>query len=273
MTDALAFATQLALQAGRLLLEQHSLSGTKASLKRDRTVVTAADLAADRLISQSIRERYPEDEQLSEELQPEYKGDEGDSNVKKHRAFRRERPVWIIDPLDGTTNFSLGLHYWGVSIARLEDGLPKVAALYFPLLDELYTTERDRGAYLNGDRIRVRPPDKDQPTSFFSCCSRTHKRYDVKVRYKTRILGSAAYDLCSVARGVAVLGFQATPKIWDIAGAWLLLEEAGGVVETHDRSEPFPLMVLDDYNLQAYPTLAAANQEVLAKGREWIQPK
>lgn len=273
MTEALTFATQLALQTGRLLLEEHSLSGTQASLKKDRTVVTEADLAADRLINLGIRERYPEDELLSEELQPEYEGDEKDANAKEHGAYRRERPVWIIDPLDGTTNFSLGLHYWGVSIARLEEGLPEVAALYFPLLDELYTTARGQGAYLNGDRIHVRPPDKDHPTSFFSCCSRTHRRYDVRVRYKTRILGCAAYDLCCVARGAAVLCFQATPKIWDIAGAWLLVGEAGGVVETHDFSKPFPLMVLEDYNQQAYPTLAAANREVLTKGREWIQPK
>lgn len=273
MIDALTFATQLALQTGRLLLEHHSPTGTQASLKTDRTVVTTADLAADRLISQAIREGFPYDELLSEELRPEYESHASDSSEKKQTAFRREKAVWVIDPLDGTTNFSLGLHYWGVSIARLEDGLPEVAALYFPLLDELYTTQRGQGAYLNGDPIRVRPPDKDHPASFFSCCSRTHKRYDVRVRYKTRILGSAAYDLCSVARGTAVLGFQATPKIWDIAGAWLMVEEAGGVVETHDSSKPFPLMVLQDYNLQAYPTLAAANQEVLAKGREWIRPK
>jgi myo-inositol-1(or 4)-monophosphatase len=273
MTDALTFATRLALQTGRLLLEHHSLTGTQASLKKDHTLVTTADLTADRLISQTIRECFPNDELLSEELQPEYKSHASGSPEKKLTAFRLEKAVWVIDPLDGTTNFSLGLHYWGVSIARLEDGLPKVAALCFPLLDELYTAQRGQGAYLNGDRIRVRPPDKDHPASFFSCCSRTHKRYDVKVRYKTRILGSATYDLCSVARGTAVLGFQATPKIWDIAGAWLMVEEAGGVVETHDSSEPFPLMVLQDYNQQAYPTLAAANQEVLAKGREWIQPK
>ncbi len=70
-----------------------------------------------------------------------------------------------------------------------------------------------------------------------------------------------------------MLGFQATPKIWDISGAWLMVEEAGGVIETYDSSEPFPLRVLEDYNQQFYPTLAAADRGTLTKGREWIQPK
>ncbi len=70
-----------------------------------------------------------------------------------------------------------------------------------------------------------------------------------------------------------MLGFQAAPKIWDIAGSWLVVKEAGGVVETYDHSKPFPLVVLEDYNRQIYPTIAAANPKLLVKAREWIQPK
>lgn len=273
MTEILAFATQLALRTGRMLRAHFSLSGSQVDLKEDQTIVTEADLDADRLISQAIQERFPEDELLSEELWSRYARQKPGSAEDSSSKYRLDKPVWVIDPLDGTTNFSLGLHYWGVSIARLVDGWPETAALYFPILEELYTAQRGSGAYLNSDRIYARIPQDDRPTAFFSCCSRTHRRYKVKVRYKTRILGSAAYDLCSVARGVAVLGFQATPKIWDIAGAWLVIEEAGGVVETHDESKPFPLIVAEDYNQQIYPTLAAANREVLSKGRAWIRPR
>jgi myo-inositol-1(or 4)-monophosphatase len=285
MADALSFATQLALQTGKLLLEHFSVSGTSAHLKADHTVVTDADLAADRSISQAIRESFPNDLILSEELQPAHpqhplpgkspvqsvhNGNEGTDNPAASPA---ERAVWIVDPLDGTTNFSLGLHYWGVSIARLVDGWPETAALYFPVIQELYTAERQGGARLNGEQLQVKAPSKDQPMAFFSCCSRTHRYYDVRVRYKTRILGSAAYNLCSVARGIAVMGFDATPKIWDIAGGWLVVSEAGGVVETLDGSRPFPLSSAEDYSQRKFPTLAAATPRLVSLGREQITPK
>ena len=109
--------------------------------------------------------------------------------------------------------------------------------------------------------------------AFFSCCSRTHRYYDVRVRYKARILGSAAYNLCTVARGVAVMGFEAPPKIWDIAGGWLVVSEAGGVVETLDGSRPFPLSSAEDYSQRKFPTLAAATQRLASLGREQITPK
>jgi myo-inositol-1(or 4)-monophosphatase len=209
---------------------------------------------------------------ISEELSPILRygwnpiESQGQENLEKNA-------VWVIDPLDGTTNFSLGLHYWGVSIARLVGGFPEIAAIYFPLIDELYTAQKGKGASLNTEHIYARPAQKGYQRTFFSCCSRTHKYYDVRVRYKTRILGSAAYDLCTVARGVSVLGFQATPKIWDIAAAWLIVEEAGGVIETHDGSNPFPIEAERDYNQQIYPTLAASNRPVLIKGREWIKAR
>ena len=257
--DTLSFTTDLARQTGELLLEYFSPRGMKASFKPDRTVVTEADLEADRLISNAIRKNFPGDTLLSEELQT--------------KATDSTNAVWVIDPLDGTTNFSLGLHYWGTSIARLVDGWPQVTALYFPLFDELYSAQVGKGATLNGEPLQTKSPGKSQPTSFFSCCSRTFRRYDVKVRYKTRILGAAAYTMCAVARGSAILGFEATPKIWDIAGGWLVVQEAGGVVETLDGSEPFPIVPGQDYGKYNYPTLTAATHGEIAKARSQIKPR
>ena len=102
---------------------------------------------------------------------------------------------------------------------------------YFPLLNELYTAQRGQGAWLNGNPIHTRPPDPDQPYGFFACCSRTHRRYQISIPYKPRILGSAAYSFCMLARGAALIGMEVSPKIWDIAGAWLLVQEAGGCIE------------------------------------------
>jgi myo-inositol-1(or 4)-monophosphatase len=257
--DTLSFTTDLARQTGLLLLEYFSPLGIKASFKSDHTVVTAADLAADKLITSAIQKNFPNDTLLSEELHPEI-GDETTA-------------VWVIDPLDGTTNFSLGMHYWGSSIARLIDGWPEVAALYFPLLDEMYTAKKGHGATFNGKTLQIKTQDKSQPTSFFSCCSRSLRQYDIKVRYKTRILGSAAYTMCALARGSAILGIESTPKIWDIAGGWLVVQEAGGVIETLDGSKPFPINTRQDYGEIDYPTLIAATTQLAEKARSQIRPK
>ena len=260
MQSKLEFAIQTSRKAGRLLLDYFQPSGMQADLKADHSVVTEADIASDKMIAKEIQGSYPADRILSEELHtsiPDYTG----------------KNVWIVDPLDGTTNFSLGLPIWGVLIALTVDGRPELASLYFPAIDELYSVQHGQGSYLNGKQITVKPTDPKQPWSFFSCCSRTFRNYTVSIPYKIRILGSAAYSLCCVARGIALLGFEATPKIWDIAGAWLLVQEAGGVIETYDDSAPFPLIPGKDYSRQDYPTLAAATPRLISKAHSQIQPK
>lgn len=263
MTAPLQFAVSLARQAGDLLLDFFQHSDLKTNFKPDHSVVTEADLAADELISKAIREQYPGDLLLSEETLTRYPNG---TNLTLH-------PLWIIDPLDGTTNFSLGLHFWGISIARLVEGRPEAAVLYFPLIKEIYTAERGRGASLNDKPIHIQSPRVEYPLPFFACCSRTFRQYNVEVPYKIRILGSACYTFCAVARGIAVLGFEATPKIWDITGAWLLVEEAGGTIETLHGSEPFPLETAMDFVGMDFPTLAAATPQFASKAREQIHPR
>jgi len=259
MESPLTFAEQLAIETGKHLLDFFSPNGTTASLKEDYSVVTEADLSADRLISQSIHDSFPADSLISEELQPSSTVSDG--------------AVWIIDPLDGTTNFSLGMPIWGVSIARLVDGWPALGAVYFPVLDELFTAQRGSGAFLNGERITTQPPIPGQPNSFFTCCTRTHRHYEVSIRYKTRILGSACYSVCAVARGMAVVGFEATPKIWDIAASWLILEEAGGAIVTIDGPQPFPLQPNFDFQQTSFPILSGANEELISTARGQIKRK
>jgi myo-inositol-1(or 4)-monophosphatase len=259
MDSSLKFATEIATQVGKLLLTFFKPDGTYTSIKEDYSVVTEADLAADQAIAEAIQHEYPTESLISEELQPSI-GETGSA-------------VWVVDPLDGTTNFSLGMPIWGVSIARLVDGWPMIAAIYFPVLDEMFTAQQGGGAFLNGERIQTQPPIPGQPNSFFSCCTRTNQRYDVSIRYKTRILGSACYSFCAVARGMAVISFEATPKIWDIAGSWLILTEAGGIIETLDNSQPFPLQANYDYRLMSFPTISGANAEMASQARKQIKPK
>jgi myo-inositol-1(or 4)-monophosphatase len=254
MDTPLEFAKDLAKRTGKQLQRYFQPLGVPTEVKADNSALTEADLAADRMISDAIGDRYPQDGILTEEAGTVYPAG------KTH--------VWIIDPLDGTTNFSLGLHYWGVSIARLTDGVPDLGALYFPLVDELLTAQRGQGAYLNGHPIEVKPPDKDKPFSFFACCSRTIRRYHIDIRYKARVLGSAAYNLSTVARGSAVIGFETSTKIWDVAAAWLLIEEAGGVIQAFDGGSPFHLGPGVDYGGKKIPVLAAATPDLIVYARE-----
>jgi myo-inositol-1(or 4)-monophosphatase len=259
MHPSLTFMAELAEKTGGYLLNHFNPLGTIPKIKEDHSLVTEADLAADRLISQAIQERYPDSVIISEELSP--------------KLVQEAPRVWVVDPLDGTTNFSLGLPIWGVSIALLEDGFPSAAAVYFPVFKESYTARIGEGARFNGERIHSRLDVPGQPNSFFSCCSRTHRRYEVNIKYKTRILGSTSYSVCAVARGMSLISFEATPKIWDIAASWLIVREAGGFVETFDGSQPFPLQPGCDYQRTDYPTLAAATTELLRYAREKIRLK
>lgn len=259
MTTYRDFAIDLATRAGELLKQRFLPTGTPAMLKPDRSFVTQVDLEVDRFIAQSINQHSPDEILLSEELQT------GLASL--------EPAVWIVDPLDGTTNYSLGLHVWGVSIARLLEGQPVLGVLYFPLIDELFVAERGEGAYWNNKPIRVRLPDDEQPWPFFACCSRTHRRYNVTIPYKPRIYGSAAYSFCLLARGAASVAFEATPKVWDLAAAWLLVQEAGGVISSWKNEDPFPVISRLDYARISYPTLAAASADLFSTSKQQIQPK
>lgn len=259
MFDPLTFAIGLAQETGDLLLTYFAPDGLPANLKSDRTAVTAADIEADRLITHNIQHRFPLDEIISEESAYQVEND--------------HNPIWVIDPLDGTTNFSMGLSIWGVSIARLVNGFPELGVIYFPMLHEMYTCQRGQGAFLNQQRISVKSPDPLQPFAFFACCSRSYRRFDITVPYKPRILGSGAYTFCMLARGSAVLGFDAASKIWDIAAAWLLVEEAGGVISSFDDRAPFPIKSSVDYRKQSLTILGASTSEVFALGQSHIHHK
>ena len=253
------FAIHLAKRAGSLLKRRFKPGGTPATMKSDHTFVTEADKAADRLITKAIYEYAPKEILLSEEMA-----------TSLHTL---EPAVWIVDPLDGTTNFSLGLHIWGVSIARLEAGEPVLGVLYFPLTGELFVAEKGLGAYCNDMRLHTRIPDPQRPRPFLACCSRTFQRYEVTIPYKARVYGSAAYSFCLLARGVAGVAFEATPKVWDLAAAWLLVKEAGGSFASLDDSSPFPVVAGCDYVNISFPTLAAASPDLLAISREQIRAK
>ena len=141
MDSSLSFATEIATHAGKQLLSYFKSNDSYTSVKEDYSVVTEADLVSDQFIAEAINKEYPQDGLISEELQP--------------TIGAVSSAVWVVDPLDGTTNFSLGMPIWGVSIARVEHGWPVLAVIYFPVLDELFTAQFSTGAYLNGENIHT----------------------------------------------------------------------------------------------------------------------
>jgi fructose-1,6-bisphosphatase/inositol monophosphatase family enzyme len=253
------FASHLVRKAGKALLEYFQNGKLNIHRKNDHTLVTQADLAVDELIHSEIQKTFGGDFILSEEVSPAI---ETVSNKG-----------WIVDPLDGTTNFALGLHYWGVLITRVEHGLPSFTVQYFPALEEFYQAQLNEPSRLNGHLIRVEDARNSQRISFFSCCSRAHRKYEINLRYKTRILGSAGYSMASIARGAARIAFDAQSKIWDIAGAWLLVPQAGGVIGPLYGDSPFPLRRNFDYSIYDYAILAAASPQFFQEGLDKIHLK
>lgn len=250
-------AVEAARLVGEELLALFEQGLNAGRIKSDQTLVTEADHQADQLIQEFILERHPGDGILSEENATIYPDSEH---------------IWVVDPLDGTVNFSHGLHYWGVSIAHLVDGRPQDGAIYFPVIDEIYTGKRGEGAYLNGDPLSIRTGPDDDLFPLFVHCSRMHQRYAVKSSFKKRSLGAAAYHLCLVAKNTAVLALESTPRIWDFAAGWLIIEEAGGAIRTLGDEQPFPAQPGIDYAKKSFPILAACSGPILEKAAKGIRP-
>jgi len=121
MNDLLDFARELGREAGQQLLDWRGRAN--AGIKADGSLVTEADEAVDRFLFQEIRARYPDHGILSEEADTVYAG---------------QPYTWVIDPLDGTTNFTLGVCYWGCSIAIVHHGMPVIGVLVVPNLEAEY---------------------------------------------------------------------------------------------------------------------------------------
>jgi len=232
----LDFAVQTAREAGRILAERFGRI-TEVSHKGEIDLVTEADLASERFIIERIRNYYPRHAILAEESGPSDAGE------------RRSDYVWIVDPLDGTTNYAHGYPVFAVSIALEHQGEILLGVVYDPMRDELFAAERGAGATLNGRRIRV--SDVEDLNKAMLC---TGFPYDVRERgefvrhFRNFIMtaqavrrdGSAALDLAYVASGRFDGFWEEGLNPWDVAAGALLVEEAGGRV-TDYQGRPFSI--------------------------------
>ena len=225
--------------------------------KAPKDLVTQADLDSQRAIELYLRQLFPGHLILGEESEPEVH--------RQARSDREGQVRWIIDPLDGTTNFVHQLPNYCVSVAVERDGQVWAGAVYDPILDECFHAGKDRGAWLNEQPIRAsecRRMDEALLAVGFSAGiqpgSLEVKRFE-EVLYRARAirrLGSAALNLCYVAAGRLDGYFATSVKTWDVAAGILLITEAGGHVTGVDGS-PF--------DLNAAHVAVAANPELHAQ--------
>jgi myo-inositol-1(or 4)-monophosphatase len=242
----LNFAIQTARDAGRVLAEKFGRA-LQVSNKGDIDLVTEADIAAERLIVERIRSHHPRHAILTEES--------GDVIIVGGTDAAHK---WVVDPLDGTTNYAHGYPVFCVSIALEHEGRVVVGVVYDPLRDELFAAERGGGATLNGRCARV--SDTSDLNRALLC---TGFPYDVRTRERfarhfanfilraqsVRRDGAAALDLAYVACGRFDGFWEEGLRPWDVAAGVLLVEEAGGRV-THYDGTPFDIYT---------PPIAASN--------------
>jgi len=236
----LNFAIQTARDAGRLLAERFGRT-LQVTNKSELDLVTESDLASERLIIDRIKTYYPRHAILAEE---------SGASAPEDRETESEW-LWIIDPLDGTTNYAHGYPCFCVSIGLQHQGRMEVGVIYDPMRDEMFTAERGVGASLNGRRIQV-----SATRNLGGALLCTGFPYDVRERSEfarhfanfimnaqgVRRDGAAALDLAYVACGRFDGFWEEGLKPWDVAAGALLVEEAGGRVSNY-AGEPLSIYV------------------------------
>ena len=221
-------AREAVRKAGILVLEKQF--SPSISLKAENNLVTEADLAAQDLIIELIKGRFPEHSIIAEEDDLEAK------NNDPH--------LWIIDPLDGTNNFAHAIPHFSISLAYARSGQVQVGVIYDPSRDEMFSASLAGGAYLNDSSIKVsRVPSLNEAivaTGFYydrgeimrNTLSSIEKLFEANV-HGVRRFGSAALDLCWVACGRFDAYFEYKLSIWDFAAGMLIVKEAGGECSDH----------------------------------------
>ena len=233
-----AFAIRLAAQAGEIQMDNFRSKSLQMETKSTvYDVVTQVDKACENMLVKAISKKYPDHSIIGEE-------------TGKH--IHEDSPwAWVIDPLDGTNNYSQGLPIFCVSIGVTYEGEAVVGVVYTPYLDELFTAVRGEGAYIQmglcmdellpPERLRVsQKTDLHQSVvaSGFPYDKATHPINNVREASLVipqvrgfRRMGAAAYDLCSVALGTIDVYWEYDLKPWDACAASLIVTEAGGVIK------------------------------------------
>ena len=202
-----------------LIRDFGELEKLQVSSKGPSDFVTNADIKAEKIIIEELIKSKRNYSIISEESKNEF-----ENNNDK---------VWIIDPIDGTTNFLHGVPHFSISIALKSKNEIVAGLVYDPIKDEMYYAEKNNGAYLNNQRIRV-SNKKNLDSCLFAIGGSSIEEIKFKNNITIRRSGSAALDMAYVAAGKFDGCLQKNIKIWDIAAGLILVKEAGGIINNID---------------------------------------
>ena len=210
----------------------------QVSIKGPSDFVSNADTKAEKIIIEELTKSRKNYSVLSEEI----------GYIKNNDTDN----VWVIDPIDGTTNFLHGVPHFAISIALKSKNEIIAGLIYDPIKDEMFYAEKDNGAYFNNKRIRV-----SKKKNLEDCLFASGGNDNEPTQLKTRSTGSAALDMAYVAAGRYDGYFQNGLNLWDIAAGIIIVKEAGGIINDIDLSQ--------NKNIQIRASSMAINDKMLEK--------
>lgn len=232
------------------------------SRKADGSLVTEADLVMQSALAETLQRHWPDIDILGEEM---------DMPAQQKALQQAGTGVWCIDPLDGTSNFSIGVPYYAVSIALLRNNQVEMGIVYDPSRRECFTAVRGQGTWLNGQRL----PQQQLSTSLSQgvalidlkrLSGELASRLAANPPYKSqRSFGAVALDWCWLAAGRCDVYLHGQQKLWDYAAGNLILLEAGGSAVTLEGGAVF------SPTLQARSSAAALDPAIFTQWTEWLQ--
>lgn len=259
MTD-IEFICDLATRAGTLAVS--AIRTVERELKPDHSIVTNIDRAIEELIRREVLERFPGDAFYGEE-----------SGGDTHASER----LWIVDPIDGTTNMVFGLPIWGVSIGLAVRGEPALGAFHMPKVGETFWFEAGQGAYRNGERLRVVDQGPLVQEDTIGIGSEAIFIVDMdQFVCRQRNLGSLAAHWCYAAAGALRANISVRDRLHDLGAAFGIAREAGCTAEYLDGGEmPFSTFLRQPMNLRplavGHPTTITRLREVLRERPSGIE--
>lgn len=246
------FTLKLINEGADLLLKKYH-TDFKVRIKNDdpRNFVSEVDLEVNKFLISKIEEAYPDHAVYSEEG--------GGTEGKKY--------LWALDPIDGTSNFIRRIPHFALSITLLEDGVPIVGAVLNPITNELYSFEKGKGAFLDGDKVTVSDVRelKDAWVPYRTGGKPQYWKWGVEIYYallencnKSGSFGSLGLDICFVGAGKIDGLIYGRASLLDNAVAIGFLKEAGGVYSDFDGNTP-------EFSKHPQPVIFANSQEILDK--------
>lgn len=218
-------------EAGEIVLCAHNQENAVTAKEGKKNFVTKYDVAVQDFLFSELGKAFPE---------AEFVGEEGENNFESN-ALR-----FIIDPIDGTTNFMQDFRCSCISVALCKENDVIAGVVYNPYTNEVFSAEKGKGAYLNGEKIKVSDRPLSDGLALFGTSPYHPENTDATFELLRKVFdfcrdirrsGSAAYDICTIACGRCEVFFEKELQPWDIAAGTLILKEAGGVAMNYEGKE------------------------------------